>query len=317
MAIPILTKTWQFDVNQSVTAQGSALATMRRVMRTIVDSLVGFATLPWVVRGSSDSVAAAMDSTNRWLADANLVWSGGTHSWIVLRQTGVSATFEICIDLSSGSAGIITVAFSSTGFTGGTTSARPTAADEVVSLSANQWCTGTDVAHVVHAMQSTDGKATRVAVCAQSTTLATFFLFDSPLDPVTNWADPVVVHTKGIGSGFVITLATMNTSTTAWGYQTVAMPLYFTRGGFAGYSMASTSSIGGVGNEISGEWDLPGMGVACSTAGKRGRHGGLADIWWKPEGIGHGDTGPNDVTRQFVAMGGVFLPWDGSVVVLA
>lgn len=317
MTLPVLTKTWQFNVNQSVAAQGSALASMRRVMRTIVNSLVGFATLPWGVRGSSDSVTAAMDSTNRWIADSNLVWAGGAHSWIVLRQTGVSSTFEICIDLFSGSSGSATVVFSSVGFTGGTTSARPTATDEVVSLAAGVWCTGTDVAHVVHAMQSTDGKATRITVCSQSTILATFFLFDVPLTPVTNWATPVVVHTRGASSGFAITLATMNTGTAAFGRRTVSMPLYFTCEGFLGYPVPSTSLIGGVVNEISGEWDLPSIGLACSTAGNRGVHGGLPDIWWKPEAIGHGDTGPNDITRQFVAMGGVFLPWNGSVVVLA
>lgn len=61
MALPTKAKTWQYNVNQAVALQGSIIATSRRLWRTIKNSLIGFATLPWTVRGSSDSVAAGME----------------------------------------------------------------------------------------------------------------------------------------------------------------------------------------------------------------------------------------------------------------
>lgn len=318
MALPVVTKTWQFNVNNSIPAQGSNLLTMRRVMRLLVNALVGFALAPWTVRGSSDSVAAAMDATNRWVADTNLVWAGaGVHSWIVLRQTGISATFEVCIDLFSSTPGNATILVSTVGFTGGTTSARPTATDEVALITGQQWCDNLDIGHVLDVWQSTDGQCTRVAILSQSTNLVGFFLFDRPLDPVTGWTNPWVATVRGIASGACFTLATHYAQAACNGRRTTTMSLYLTAEAYNSSAVPLTTAIGNVVNEISNEWDLPAMGIVCITSGNRGRHGGLADIWWKPEGIAHGDTGPNDISRQFLALGGMFLPWNGTVAVLA
>lgn len=315
MSLPTLVHTWQFNPNQAIAPQGSALATGRALMRAIVNSMVGFASTPWTVRGSSDSAVGAMDNVNRWLADSNLVWAGGAHSWIVLRQTGIHATFEICIDLNSGSVNALTVVVATSGFTGGSSTARPTATNEVVHITGQGWFQGTDIAYKLHAMQASDGSSTRIAVCSSSTLLSTFMQFDLPIDPVVGWTAPYVVTVRG-GVSHAIALSTHNSSAAAHGYRTVAMPLLFTAEAALGSILALTGSIGNVANEINSEWQLYPMGLACTTTGNRGRHGHLADIWWKPEGLGHGDTFPAGGTRTFVCFGGIILPWNGSVPAL-
>src|SRR4051812_18235561 len=95
MALPSLSKTWQFCVNQALAALGTALADNRRILRTnIKDILLGGGTWTdssgstitpagaWQVRGSSDSTAASLlavgaagPGTDRWSSDGALVWA--------------------------------------------------------------------------------------------------------------------------------------------------------------------------------------------------------------------------------------------------
>lgn len=317
MALPVLSKTWLFSVNQSIAAQGSVLATSRRILRTIVDSLVGFATNPWTVSGSSDSTTAGMDNTNRWDADSKLVWAGGTRSWIVLRQTGVGATFEVCIDLSSSSSSQLTFVFSHVGFTGGSTSARPTAADEAVVLNNGTWCHGADVASVIHAMQSNDGQLTRVHVVSVSTQQNTFWLIDLPADSSSGWTTPAVVTARGANSGVIGTLSTYNAAAASVGRHTASMNLHWTAEFAGSFVLPSSSNIGNVANELSSSWEVYPIGLACLSSPRRGRHGRMVDIWWAPEGVAHGDTYPGDSSRQFVSFGNMVFPWNGSVPVVA
>jgi len=91
-----------------------------------------------VVVSSSDSSVA--DASDNWGSAADLIWSTGAHSWIVLQLDSVFSGFQICIDLSESSyKNEAIVLTSAAGFTGGTTSARPTATDEAVCLNSLQW----------------------------------------------------------------------------------------------------------------------------------------------------------------------------------
>ena len=315
MALPVLAKTWQYAENQAVAAQGSGLATMRRVIRTSVDSMLGFASTPWMIIGSSNAVASGMDAVYRWATDADVIWSGGAHSWVVLQQTGISTTFQVCFDLNSSSSQMVVVA-STAGFTGGTTSARPTAVDEVVTLNAT-WCSNLDITHKVNVCQASDGSATRIFVLAASTTLTTFFMFDKPVNTISGWTDPYMVTTRGISSGIPVTQLSHLSQTASFGRRTTAMALYWTGEYCGNYPLASVSSLGAVANEINSEWELYPIGLACLTTGNRGRVGSLVDIWWKAESVGHGDTFPLDGSRQFLAIGGLVVPWSGVVPQMA
>src|SRR5574340_893123 len=113
--LPTLQRTWRFQVNQATAAGGSGLVACQNLMWAIKESLKGngawtdatgagaAAAGTFVVRSSSNGAGAFGngDGVDRWAAAAGLVWAapGTSHSWIVLRQTGIGATYEVCIDL--------------------------------------------------------------------------------------------------------------------------------------------------------------------------------------------------------------------------
>lgn len=324
MPLPTLQKTWQFSVNQTVTPQGSLTATARRVMRTLKNLLIGFGTLPWTVRGSCDSVAAGMDQVDRWDSDTDLVWavSGAAHSWIVLRQTGIATNFEVCIDLNSSTAGqgSIVVSFSA-GFTGGTTTNRPTATDESVVVSATNLMSNLDAQYQIHTMQSTDGECTRISIWRAGTNNCTFALFDKPNNPVTGWTNPSVsfwlAQTTTIAASYA-SLGNIATTALGRGRGVSNMNMACTGEGDPDGSLfiASDATIGGIANQLNSEWSMFPMGVCSLTTNNVGRHGSLFDIWWKPIGISDADTLPNDAAnRDFVALGSIILPWTGDATI--
>lgn len=96
--LPTPAKTHQWD-HTTVTGQGSTAADLKRGLRTaIVDKLLAKASGAPTCKGSSNGTTAAMDNTNRWASDADLVWNtaGNAHSWIVLQ---FGAAFYLCLDL--------------------------------------------------------------------------------------------------------------------------------------------------------------------------------------------------------------------------
>jgi hypothetical protein len=333
MALPVLDKTWQFDVNNVIAALGSALATARSALRTAVkDVLIGFGSSPWTVQGSSNSVTAGMDAVDRWAADANLVWAnaGSAHSWIVLRQTGIATNFELCMDLIGADANGASAAWvmsPSAGFTGGTTLNRPTATDEVVLTGTNWGGTSINAQIVTHLMQSTDGQCTRIVICRASTAVA-LLQFDVPKNPVTGWVNPscglAVTSNNGNEQPTVVVLNSSG-SGTGRGYQagtTSILSFFYAIEGYKG--SGSMSTLQTVANDINAEWPmLPTSlvgngGSAGAIAGGRGAMGDVFDMWFGlTTTIVTGDTYPSGASRQFAQFGDVILPWDGSVVTIA
>lgn len=315
MALPTLAKTWQFNPNNAIAALGSSLADNRRALRSIKNAMVGFASNPWAVRYSCDSVTAgtAGDLTDRWTADANLVYAAAAHSWIVLRQTGIATNFEVCIDLGAASANgnTLTLAVSwSAGFTGGTTTARPTATDETVMISATSWTSNTtDIASRWSVMQSSDGQCTRV-FCAASGSLSTLWIFDKPANTTTGWSNPSYAFTFA-GTPALSSLtgyggrmrSGSTTGNVAMGCETAGAAF-----------IPSDTVIGTVANEIDGAWAMLPIGISCNTVGIRGRHGTLVDLWFGQSPIPTADTYPNDASNQFVEVFPLIMPWNGGAV---
>ena len=143
-------------------------------IRTVKDALIAFASTPWTMRYSCNSVTAgaAGDGVDRITTNANLVWAsaGSAHSWIVLRQTGIATNFELLLSCENAHASgttLMIVVSPAAGFTGGTTTARPTATDEVVlNAAAVAWAASAVTALRWHLQQSTDGQCTRIITCA-------------------------------------------------------------------------------------------------------------------------------------------------------
>jgi len=321
MTLPSVTKTYQYNVGQAITAQGTALATNRRILRTIKNTLIGFGTLPWAVRYSCDSVTAgtAGDVTDRWAADSNLVWasSGSAHSWMVLRQTGIATNFELCLSCENASASgsNMTIVVSPTAaFTGGSTTARPTATDEIALISNSAWgAVGSSDANAkIQVMQSTDGQVTRVIVHVGGVA-RTYWAFTKPATNISGWTNPAVSLALGSASSNVITYT--NLSSTANGKGRVGsttVSFYMTGEGFNGSMLGQNLNFAG---DISGNYPIAPIGYASLTTSNRDRYGTASDLWWGADTVAEGTTYPNDATRLFAQFGVLIFPWDASVVV--
>lgn len=322
MSLPTLAKTWQITANQTVTAQGTALLTDTRIIRTIKNCLVGFASNPWVCIGSSDARSgpaggSALDGVDRWTSDSVLTSAiaGSRHAWYVAGQTGINSGFQICLDRNSTSAGLGSVVVSpSAGFTGGSDTARPTATDEIVLISAAAWASGVDTQHQIHVWQSTDGQCTRVMVWRGSTNMCTFFLFDKPQNPVSGWTNPSISVAVGSATNIVITYTTLTAGTGSRGRGTGTFTALWTGESTGGsVILPNLTDVGTTANDLSGEWPMFPIGIASTTLSHKGRHGNLFDIWWRPTSLADADTIPNDAsTRRFACLGPLILPWTAS-----
>lgn len=325
MTMPTPEKTWQFDVNNAVGGSGAALTDYQIAMMNMVKAMVEMPLNPWVVMGSSDSSTAAMDGNNRWAPGGvwdrtKLVWASGTtaHSWIVLRQVGIFALNEICIDLnySNTAAYSALVVWGFSGFTGGGITARPTATTSI-NLLAGTWLYGTNgvFGAYVHAMQSSDGECTRLVIMKDDVPCS-FWLFDKPKNPVSGWTDPAVAMTLSNGGSSAMTIPWLNDTARLTGrIGTTQTTFYCTGEGFTSSLVYENTSFLRP-NQISGEVTMFPIGLVSETTGVKGRHGELFDIWWGPPGVASGSpdgTWPDDSTKQFWSPDALVLPWNGLV----
>lgn len=330
MTAPTKAKTWQFAVNQ-VIKWTTFDAVNQALMLALKNSLKGFTTNPWTVRGSSNSVAAAMDGVDRWATTANLVY-GTNHSWIVLRQDGLNAGFEVCIDYRISGGGTIAVS-PSAGFTGGAINARPTAADEYTCTFAGSLDAAWGVANVsaafnhnLHVMQSTDGECTRVFVTVPSAdnaltnfgnepTTTLFACFEKLRNPVTGFTIPVVSMWAGATNGAQIPSFTNLTATSA-GSETMrsrhnGTTMRMTMSWEYSYTLIQNLLFGP--NTFASEYAMLPIGAYCpNTASRRGRHGEFYDMWAGPQFPSTSFVLPDATSLSFVKVGNLYLPWDGA-----
>lgn len=315
MALPTVDKTYEFDLNNQVTAQGSRLATLQLLMRTLKDALInsGTFTAEWTVSRSSNGTTA--DASDNWTADADLVWdtAGNSHSWIVLRQTGISATFEICIDLQDSSTNYtIDLIVSHNTFLGGTTTNRPTATGEVTLFSSQHWASASSSANdsiMWHMLLSTDGAVTRIFMTRNSVTQA-YWWFEVPRNAVSGWNNPVAVGMDATIGTEVISIAQLTTG--AAPIQGIGA-LGTSMGLFSTIPLINTNSIvqQTTGNSFSGNENAWDMNLYSSTEGSKGHHAALRDVWWLSDQPITGDHVPSG-DDQFVVFGSepILVPWD-------
>lgn len=327
MTLPQIQKHWEFDVNQSYTF-GDSLPTHRKVIRGIKDSLVSvLASRPamgssWTVKRSSDG--STVDNSDLWtgvtedLADGKIVFGSSNHSWIVLEQSGISENFQICIDLSNADPTKLTIVWAPDGFPtigsgSGDASNRPTAATEVVLLNNAEWLGGqTTVGFHIHAMQSTDGQCTRI-VGYWNNHPVMFWLFDKPAQTVSGWSQPAVALATGVYDGNVTYAALHTVSTPNLRGQGTSAPMSFWMSTESfGSSPAALGAQFTAGNAFDSNWPLTPIGLACLDSGQTGRHGEIVDLWFGSSSAHHGDTYPDDGSRQLVQFGHLVFPWNGT-----
>lgn len=336
MALPSLIKTWQFQVNNQVVAQGTSLATGRLMMRSIKNALTGTGawtdsnggavaqTNPMTVTGSNNGAGTFgnNDNIDRWTTDANLVWAaaGVNHSWIVLKFGG--SNVQICIDLNSATNTVATMVISvAAGFTGGTATARPTATDENVIGSVVGWGMSTaDSTCRWHVMKSSDGLAYRVVICRTAATVG-FWQFERVNNRIgAFWPEPTLGTQDGTnGAGPVATTGELGNSASSVlprsRDDTASIQLIWTCEGKDNQSLNLFETVA---IDKTGENPMFPAGLYCPTAGHIGPIGSMIDAWWGLANLADGTTYPAAGTlHQFVQFSDIILPWDTSVPVLA
>lgn len=315
MALPTLQKTWQYNVNVAQAATGTALATNRALIRAIKNALIGFATLPWTVRYSCDSVTAgsAGDAVDRWDSDTDLVFATApsAHSWIVLRQTGIASAFELLISMpvAAGTGTNITMELSATGFSGGSTTARPTASDSV-SLFSGQAFSASDVSYRWNVWQSTDGQCTRIAI-AYSSNFTFLVVIDKPSNATAGWTNPYYGFANYNSSGVLVTSFVSAAATGKMRSGSTTGNVTYMIEGIANNITVDTT-IGNLANEIDSSWDMWPLSIASYTTGVRGRHGNAVDLWMVSAVRANSDMIPGDGSNQFAVFKPFIFPWNGS-----
>lgn len=318
MAFPALSRPYAF--NDFPTLPGNA-EPGRDALFEVFTSMITLGSNPWVVAYSSDGMTAGTsgDNINRWLVAANLIWNTSAHSWVVLQNVdGVQVLFDL--DFSNSAQHSMNMLFSNSGgFTGGTTTVRPTAPDEenMIRLgTSTSWISGgsfTDYRVWCHA--SDDGKIFRWNVILNSVMHAYGFIEEMRGAPTgairpyyasagaTSTTNDVTSPTT-TGGDVDLVLCTAANKPTGAGYLTCQAA-----NGAAPFSTASHNE------EWSGETHLFTQGVWVPTSGgARGAKGSRFDAYWTndpPNVIG---TGLEPGNRTLLSYGHWVYPHNNSDV---
>lgn len=339
MPLPTLEKTWHFATRQIVTT-GTQLDDLRSVLRWVKDQMKALGSNPWTVDHSCNSVTAGApgDGVDRWSADSNLVFAaaGVAHSWIVLKQTGIGASFQLLIDLGvSTDPRDIHIFFSwSAGFTGGTTTARPTATDEcaIHTFTNDNWIAGSANSFFGVVAQSGDGQCTRFWLIAGGASGAecwpvTMWLFDRPKNTPAGWTETFIglMFPPQLPGGNCVEASSLMSGTPrarARVGSINAVPVFLITDVWTGTATLNITEPTPCDNDFSGDRFLTPVSLASETPGTRGCLGVLYDLWFQPYGTNStgggtttqwGSTYPDDLTYQLVSLGVFVHPWNGTL----
>lgn len=335
LALPAQLLAWDFNPNQLLPGLASIPLTAQQNTRLEKDGMKsGLFSSPWVTVGSSNSVAGALDGADRWTNNAAMVWAnnGVAHSWWVGQR---SDGLQMLIDLSPADANNNRryMATSKSGFTGGSNTTRPTALDEIEFYgngagAGTSWGVNSTAICRLHQWQSQNGEEYRMTLWSGNVPVASIMLGNA-LDAVDNWTDPWwACALNGANSmsaqGFTTPATGPGKARAPVGR--MALHLYgpgFGNGGGGGagsVTLAMTQLTAP--NEISNKCDLPGVGLASLTAGARGCHGAVKDLYWGSVGNALGlnfpkPIGPAPADYRWVQQGSLLLPNNNITYVFA
>ena len=327
MSLPVLSKVYQFTLNNVAALGGTALICNQNLLFGIKQGFLAFGTLPMTCWGSSDGVGACGngDLNDRWGLPTNLVWaaSGVNHSWIVLQQSGLDAggKASICLDCNSATTANLSIILSpSAGFgvanggADGTPTGRPTATDQVVLLSAASYGgpTGFTQRSLFSMLQSTDGQVTIVLIFRAGSPVG-IWIIDKANNPKAAWTSPVFGWVMGYAGSVPVdtTVVSYTNLITAnlKAFLTAACSGQFTGEGDGVMLLGQAMTFA---DEDSGDWPMPGVGIYFTTAGHRGQKGDVFDLWWSSTARASGTPYPKDAAApQFMTVGNLIVPWNG------
>lgn len=300
----------------------------------------GVFTIPLVVKGSSGSQAgrgAAMDGRDRWLVTSDIRgYDSGDRDWVVFQNSVTGAEILLWLDSQYTSTAYEQVVWSvspENGFTGGSTSTRPSATDQVdVIPNTYYWPPYSAIVNQKfywNVMMSSDGESFRMFSIGKGGRIPNFFGMERAQDAVT--AGPLIPWNGSQNVMWIVrdqddyiplytilndaahVRATIDKDASAGGpYLAV---FYMTS------EMRSSAMIGQYMNtrlnQLNREAEFYPIGLWTSTTSVKGRHGRLADIWFSNPHNGVSPTGaswPLAGSRQFIKIRDMILPWNGSEI---
>ena len=329
MALPTLTKTWNFNVNnpsQGIpVSSGDARTKWSQTWLDLKDALKAISP-GWTVAGSGGAGAGGgggMDAVDRWViaSDITIAGTGTTsNSWIVLQNDNIQTGFQLLLspqNTGGGWPGAFYTAVSPGGnFSGGTATTIPTASDSVVIRDASVNGDSFPEAPHWHLQMSADGEVTRWWMAWANSTRA-YWEFALPANPISGWTNPwvgVAVYNSINNVPDYGDLANVDTYTSS-SVGSTTMKMYWTS---EGWNFDLSGSAAGqrmtFGNDLDNNaFPMAPVGLASETATVRGRHGELTDVWWGSTTVTTGGHYPDTLPRQFVQLGDIIVPWDQTV----
>jgi hypothetical protein len=346
--VPALSKTWQFNVNQAIAAQATFKIQAQTMMLLLKNTLIGFASHPWVVAGSSNAVTAGMDGVDRWSGAGSLEWNvpGVIHSWIVLENPVTGSQLLIDLDwTNTNTEGAISARVSPSGsYAGGSITNRPTAADDIVinnngnTGTTDGWGPSGVSAYRLHVWHSTDGECTRWTFWQNNICNGLGMLervknpYASGNDPESGWENPSLWLWWGrnaFGAPGAVDFGNFFVSVGYLLWHRIRGQVCRSTPGTEGGTNALLPSLLTVANEISGEWHLFPVGMwvpqedavfaTMKNAERRGFLGEFYDLWCsQTTTIANLDTYPGDGSNQFAVLGNCLtFPWNGTAPLTA
>lgn len=270
----------------------------------------------WTVVSSSNSTTA--DNNDNWSSRDSVVGAnpGTAHSWIVLKNAAIATNFQVCFDMYSSTLTNMTAVVSyNAGFSGGTTTNRPTATDETIIL-AGIYDPGTiTYGRNLSLYYSSDFKCTRIffntdSPTDSSTSYGSCFIFDTPKDPVSWWDEPFVA---------MVGTTTINYSK----HNALASPTYTKVNGervqlCLGSWGISTGAYGNIGfgdtQDANGAYVLSPIPLISLTSSRPGILGMLYDIYWVPSTLREGAYIPTSAgPRRLFVIGNIAQANNGDI----
>ena len=219
-SLPVKTKTWEFVLNEAVgdSSENNTNANqLYHLAKNLTDG--GIFTTPCVCRGSSDGTVAGMDDVNRWTQRSDVIINGipGTsHAWIVLEFPGIlfdgaANPLQVLFTRNSASVGYCSIIISmadgfgaANGGTDGDASNDPTATDQWAPFYQNTLYGGSGnlLNLVQNIFMSTDGACCRILLSGVSVARRTWISFETPKNPIDDWARPFGFMCLGDSNGF-------------------------------------------------------------------------------------------------------------------
>lgn len=328
--LPVVQKQWQrvFNVD-STTDRKKLILDKKNILCGVAFSGQQITSNAWrVVRSSNASTVANSDLWTT-TADITLGNAAGTNarSWAILQN---ALGRQWLWDYRGADTATIFLSMSPSGsFTGGTTTAAPTAADALTKDPLGGHTTydilngGKVLQNVLH---SVDGKQTVIFTC-QASTRQTLWLFGDTEDAPVDWVHPTIMWadgtaTDGSGGSFSNHLvgASGGVHITAEETPGVLANVHFVGESIDVNPLQVTASTINVKNGVTNQFDiLDKCWLASLRDGTWGQLGYWPDMWpTMPTQTGKatGDHYPADGSRRFVAFNDLVLPWFGAAAMV-